>query len=228
MFADLARLKRSGGHNTLPLIEVEGLLTPFAGVGGDAIGVKHYNEIKDTFQRLPVLRRYGTGGLAYAVSIVGLTVPTFLLRPKMQVTIVNEGEPVDRIGDNGQPTGTPIDKGEVVYEGPCHAVFMSTIPYWGFGARIFPFAGDRPDRFSLRIMDFSPLLVARHLRSIWKGSYRHPRLIDFSAQSVSLHFRRLEALQIGGDPAGSHRVVRAALYPEPIHVVDYYAPPPVD
>ncbi len=226
--ADLARLRRSGGHNTLRLLEVEGMLTPFAGVGGDAVGVQHFNEVKSSFQHIPVLRKHGMGALAYAVSIIGRTVPTFLLKSKTQVRIVNEGEPVERVGDDGQVTDQRCGVGETVYEGPCHAVMMSTIPYWGFGSRIFPFAGDRDDRFNLRIMDFNPLLVPRHLHSIWNGTYRHPRLLDFFAQGVSLHFDRPEALQIGGDAAGTHQIVHARLYPEPIKVVDYYAPPPVD
>ncbi len=226
--ADLARMKRSGGRNTLRLLEVEGMLTPFAGVGGDAVGLQHFNEVKQWFQRVPLLRTYGTGALAYATSIVGLTVPTFLLKPKMHVRIVNEGEPVERIGDDGQVTGEPFQKGEVIYDGTCHGVLMSTIPYWGFGSRIFPFASDREDRFSLRIVDFHPLVIPTHLHSIWTGTFRHRRLHDFFAQKVSIHLPRREALQIGGDAAGTHETVHARLYPEPIQVVDYYAPPPVD
>ena len=43
-------------------------------------------------------------------------------------------------------------------------------PLLGLGARIFPFADEREDRFSLRVADVGLLEVAVHLRSIWRSS----------------------------------------------------------
>ena len=227
VIADLERMRTSPGHNTLPLLEVQGQLTPFAGAGGDALAVKHYNEVKDTFSKVPVLRRFGVGSVAYAVSLTTRTSPAILINKKTAVRIINEGEPAECIGDDGQPTGQPIEAGQTIFEGPCNAIFGSTIPYWGFGARIFPFASDRPDRFQLRIVDIGPYEVARHLKAIWRGTFRHERVKDFFVQNATLNFESPTAIQIGGDPAGVHEQVRFRLYPEPIRVVDYYAPPAV-
>jgi diacylglycerol kinase family enzyme len=227
VFADLARLRREAGSRPLRLIDVEGTLTPFGGLGVDAIALNHFREVKTAFERMPVLRRYATGGVAYAVSIVGRSLPEFVVRPHPRVRIVNEGAEAVRLGVNGQPIGKAIREGEVVYEGPSRMVCFSTIPYWGFGARIFPFAEDREDKFSLRVVDINSIDVVFGIRRIWKGTYRGDRVHDFLMDRVRIEFERPMPMQVGGDPAGTRTEVRAALAERPIEVVDYYAPPPV-
>jgi diacylglycerol kinase family enzyme len=225
--ADLARLRTEGGSRELRLLDVEGTLTPFAGLGIDATALAHFKDVKATFERTPVLRRAATGGVAYAVSIVGRTMPEYLFQPHPQVRIVNEGAEALRLGVDGQPVGEPTASGDVIYEGPSRMVAMSTIPYWGFGARAFPFAHDRDDRFSLRVVDMTPVDVALHIRSLWKGTYRSDKIHDFLVDRVRIEYEAPMPLQIGGDPVGSRQVVYAALSDRPIRVVDFYAPPPV-
>ncbi len=151
--------------------------------------------------------------------------PTYLLRPHPRVRIVNEGETVFRLGPEGRPVAE-IEPGQVIYDGPSRMVAMSTIPYWGFGARIFPYADDRPDRFSLRVVDITSVDVAVHIRKIWKGTYRSDTVHDFLCERVSIHYDEPMPMQIGGDSVGSRATVHARLAPDPIEVVDYYAPPP--
>ena len=110
----------------------------------------------------------------------------------MEVRIVNHGA-AERLDLHGQPEGPPIEKGEVIFEGSCIAALVSTIPYWGFGVRVFPFAENRPpDRFCLRVVATSPLHVAAHMLSAWKGTYRHEKLIDVYAEDVELAVRRAD------------------------------------
>ena len=225
VFADLARVRHSAGHNTLRLIEVQGLLTPFAGAGADALGLKHFHQVRNWVRKIPWAGRYGTGAVSYAISLPFMTAPETLVRPKVDVRIVNRGQPAERVGIDGQPIGEPIAEGQVLFEGRCFAALVSTIPYWGFGARVFPFAGDRDDRFCLRIVDVGPGPVAAHLRSVWRGTFRHPGLIDFQVEDVEMTFDRPTETEIGGDPAATVETMRAKLYPNPIKVVDYYAPP---
>ena len=224
---DIARLRTHAGSRELRLLDVEGTLTPFAGLGVDAVVLQHFNEVKTVFRRLPVLRHLATGGVAYTVAIVGRSMPEYLVRPHPRVRIVNEGEPAVRLGVDGQPLGPELRKGEILYEGPSRMVCMSTIPYWGFGARIFPFANDRDDRFSLRVVDIGSFDVALHIREIWRGTYRSDKVHDFLVENVSIHYEEPMPLQIGGDPAGARLVTRARLG-KPIRVVDYYSPPTVD
>jgi diacylglycerol kinase family enzyme len=226
VIADLGRLRKEGGSRGLRLLEVEGMLTPFAGLGIDAIALHDYNATKSALGRSPLTRRWSAGGLAYLTAIITRTVPTYFLRGHPKVRVVNEGSPAVRIGQDGRPI-EEIAAGEVIYEGPSRLVAVSTIPYWGFGTRIFPYAEDRDDRFSLRVVDINALQVAMHLPAIWKGTYRSDTLHDFLCDRISIRYDEPTPMQIGGDPVGSRTSVHACLAPEPIEVVDYYAPPPV-
>lgn len=224
--ADLARLRTEGGSRKLRLIETEGVLTPFAGLGVDAICLTHYNQTKDMLRRIPIVKRHAAGGFAYFVSIVGRSMPEYTFRSHPMVRVVNEGLPADRIGVDGRPVGSPVLAGEVLYEGPAHMVSMSTIPYWGLGARMFPFANDREDRFQVRVADPNPWEVARYIRKWLDGTHRSNKVHDFLVEKVSIHYAEPMPMQIGGDPIGARTDVVATLA-KPIEVVDYYSPPPV-
>jgi diacylglycerol kinase family enzyme len=225
--ADLARVRREGGSGTLRLLELEGTLSPFAGLGIDAEVLKYYGETKEMLSRIPVLRRFAAGGLAYAIAIGARAMPQYLLHAHRQVRIVNEGGPVVRMGVSGQPVGREIERGEIIFEGPSRMVCMSTIPYWGFGARVFPFANDRSDRFSMRVVDIGSVEFALHFPELWRGTYRGSRVHDFLVERASIHYADPMPLQIGGDIAGERRSVEVRLYPKPVQVVDFYAPPPI-
>ncbi|MCB9596949.1 MAG: hypothetical protein H6719_29775 [Sandaracinaceae bacterium] len=224
--ADLGRLRQQGGSRKLQLLDVEGVLTPFAGLGIDAIALDDYRATKERMQSNPLTRPFGAGGVAYLTAVLTRTMPAYLLRPHPNVRIVNLGAPVVRVGRDGEPVHS-IQTGEVLFEGPTRMVAMSTIPYWGFGARIFPFADDRDDRFSLRVVDISSLQVAVNIRQIWDGTYRSDTIHDFLCDAIAIHYDEPHPMQIGGDPVGSRTDVEVRLAPEPIEVVDYYAPPPV-
>lgn len=223
--ADLGRLRTEGGSRALRLIDVEGVLSPFAGLGLDAIALEHYGQTKELLSRSKLTRPLSSGGLAYALSIGLRSTPEFLVRSHPHVRVVNEGGPCFLMGPDDKPLAT-FEKGAVLYDGPSRMVAMSTVPYWGFGARIFPFADEREDRFSLRVTDITSLEVVRHIRAIFRGTYRNTTILDFLVESVSIHYDEPMPLQVGGDVVGRRTEVRAVLA-EPIEVVDYYSPPPI-
>ena len=101
------------------------------------MALQHYEEMREAFRRIPLLKRFASGGVAYASAIALRSSPEAVVRGHPRVRVVNEGAPVVRLGVDGQPVGGEIGDGEVLYEGPSRMVAMSTIPYWGFGARIF-------------------------------------------------------------------------------------------
>jgi diacylglycerol kinase family enzyme len=223
VIADLARLRHDSAHRDFRLIEVQDLLTPFAGAGFDALGLKHFHEVRSVVRRLPWVGKRASGGVSYAISIPALTIPQLALRPRMTVRIVNRGA-AERLDQHGRPSGPPIEEGEVIFEGPCIAALVSTIPYWGFGVRVFPFADNRPpNRFCLRVVATSPLHVAAHMLSVWKGTYRHQNLIDVYAEDVEFEFEEPNPIEIGGDPGGMTKSMRARLDPVPIQLIDYAA-----
>ena len=224
VIADLERLRHDSAHRDFRLIEVQDLLTPFAGAGFDALGLKHFHEVRSVVRHLPWVGKRASGAVSYAISIPTLTIPELALRPRMEVRIVNRGA-AERLDRDGRPCGPAIEKGEVIFEGACIAALVSTIPYWGFGARVFPFAEDRPaDRFCLRVVATNPLQIAAHMLSAWKGTYRDENLIDVYAEDVELQFGKPTAIEIGGDPAGMTDTMHARLHPEPIKLIDYAAP----
>ena len=224
VFANLERLREGSAHRDFRLIEVQDLLTPFAGAGFDALGLKHFHEVRTAVRHLPFVGKRATGAVSYAISIPMRTIPELVLRPRMHVRVVNRGAEAVRLDAHGRPTGKALGPGEVIFEGGCIAALVSTIPYWGFGVKVFPFAEARPpDRFCLRIIATDPLHIAAHMRSVWKGTYRHDGLLDFYADDVELEFDEETAIEIGGDPAGMTRSMRAHLHPDPVKLIDYAA-----
>lgn len=222
VLADLARLRDDADYREFRLIEVQDLLTPFAGAGVDAIGLEHFHRVRSIVRHLPWIGTHAMGAVSYAISIPMLTFPEVAFRPRMKVRIINLGADAHRLDRKGHPAGSPIARGDTIFEGPCIASLVSTIPYWGFGARVFPFAEDRPpDRFCLRIVAAPPLQLAIHMRSIWKGTFRHEDLIDLYADDVKLEFEEPTAIEIGGDPAGMTDSMRARLHPDPVKLIEY-------
>ncbi len=219
--ADLRRALESSGDISLRLIEVEGLLTPFAGLGADAIALDHYHQVGRFMRKTGLLRPLASSPFAYTVAIVGRTTPEFALASPLRVTVVNRGKPALRIGPDGEPRVAPVERDEVIYQGTARMLAFSTIPYWGFGARIFPDAETRSDRFSLRIADFGGSTVLTNLRSIWRGTFRHPKLQDFLVDGLTVECERPTPLQAGGDPLGRRSEIVARLSDRTVQLVDF-------
>jgi diacylglycerol kinase family enzyme len=223
--ADLARLRREGGSRQLRLLEIDDQLTPFAGLGADAIALAHYNQLRDVVHHSRALRHIASGPVLYTASLLGRTVPHYLLSSGIRVRVINQGAPAIRMGQDGRPVGKPIEPGETIYAGPVRMLAFSTIPYWGWGARIFPYAEERDDRFNLRVVNIGSLSAVVNVRKIWQGSYRSERLHDFLVERMLIQCDKPTPLQIGGDEVGMREQVQVSLSKLPIQVVDYYAPP---
>ena len=221
---DIDRTAREGGKSQLRMLVVEGVITPFAGIGTEASILKHYGEVKDVLSHIPVMRMFAEGRSAYALAMLTRSVPAHLFERRPRVRIINEGKAAYRLGPNGQPLGPVINRGEPLFEGRTRLVSMSTIPFWGFGVRAFPFANEREDRFNLRVIDLH-LHDGFHARQIWKGTYRNPRFQDYLAEKVTIECDDPTLLQIGGDVVGKRKTIQAELYETSIPVIDYYSPP---
>jgi diacylglycerol kinase family enzyme len=227
VMADLGRLRNEGGSRILRLIEVEDLLAPFAGVGADSVALSHYQETRAMMRKSQVLKRLSSGPVAYAISILGRTAPEFLFGRTLNVRVINTGGPAYRIGPQGRPEATPLENQALLYAGPTTILAFSTIPYWGFGARVFPFADEREDRFNLRIADLGPIEAMANLKSIWRGTYQSPHIRDFLVESIMVQCDNPAPIQVGGDPVGRRTAVSASLSKRPVRVVDFYSPPDV-
>ncbi|HLV68138.1 MAG TPA: diacylglycerol kinase family protein [Polyangiaceae bacterium] len=225
--ADIERLRHHAGSRSLRLVEVDGIISPFCGLGADARVLADYNRVKELLGKTP-LRRVAPGPLSYAVAAATRSLPRELFARKAHCRILNDGAEAFRIGEKGSVLAGPFPRGAVLYEGPMRFAALSTIPYYGYGFRMFPYAEERPDRMHLRLTTMSPFEFLLHLRDIWRGAYEgSERLFDYLVESVTIELEPEVAFQIGGDLRGMRRRVSVQLSPTPIELVDLYAPPSV-
>jgi diacylglycerol kinase family enzyme len=224
--ADVQRLKGEAGARPLRLVEVEGILAPFCGFGIDANVLADFHTVRDAFRKLPLPLKWTGGGLSYAVAASTMSIPKYLVKPVPFVRVINLGADAFHIGDGGRPSKEPIRAGEIIYEGKARMVSASTIPYYGFGFRVFPFADERADRMALRVTTIGSIEFVSHFTKIWRGEYQSPTsLFDYLVERVRIEIEPTTAFQVGGDAMGDRDAVEVAMSAEPIELVDFYAPP---
>ncbi|GAC1351370.1 MAG: hypothetical protein NVSMB1_03730 [Polyangiales bacterium] len=223
---DMQRLRGDAGARRLRLVEVEKTLAPFCGFGIDANALADFHEVRDRFRKLPLPLRFTGGLFSYAIAATTKTIPGYLVHPVPHLRVTNLGEDASKIGENGRPRDTAIKKGEVIYEGQARMVSASTIPYYGFGFRVFPFADERPDRMALRITTIGSVEFVANFAKIWRGEYQSSTtLFDYLVDRVRIDITPETSFQIGGDTMGKRSSVEVALSAEAIELVDFYAPP---
>jgi diacylglycerol kinase family enzyme len=223
--ADIQRLHKDAGSRPLRLIEVEGVIAPFCGLGADAVILADYQALKRAAQGTP-FRWALSGRLGYVTAAAVKSVPNYMLHPFVHCRVVNDGAEAYRLGRKGSILGSPIPRGEVIYEGPARLAAMSTIPYYGFGFRLFPYAEERLDRMHLRISNIGVMPFVKNARAIWKGEFDDPSVMfDYLVEAVSIDVDPPTAFQIGGDEHGQRDRIQASLSRETIRLVDFYAPP---
>jgi diacylglycerol kinase family enzyme len=152
------------------------------------------------------------------------TLPQALVRPlTAECEIRNRGPtPAYRIGREGQPVAT-VAPGELLYAGRAMIAAASTIPYYGYGVRMFPFAGVQPGMMHLRVGVVEPVAVVANLGKMWRGEWFPPAVEDFLASSVEVRFERPMPFQLGGDAAGPRSELSLAVAPEKLSLVDFSA-----
>jgi diacylglycerol kinase family enzyme len=219
---------RSGevpGYRALELLSVEGRRAPFASLGIDAQLLNDYVWLKDRVSGSWLARLF-TGSRGYAAAVLLRTLPQAMVRPlTTHCEIRNTGTtPAYRMGRDGQPVET-IQPGELLYRGPAMLAAASTIPYYGYGVRMFPFAGVQPGTMHLRVGVVQPLAVVANLGKMWRGEWFPQDVQDFLASGVEVHFERPVPFQLGGDAAGRRTDLKLAVAPERMSLVDFSARP---
>jgi diacylglycerol kinase family enzyme len=223
--ADIQRLREDAGSRRVRLIEVEGFIAPFCGFGADAEVLRDYADVKNMLLKTP-LKNVAAGPLSYAIASTTRSIPSYVFRKMPHCRVINDGADSYRIGAKGSIVGRPIPRGETIYEGPMRLCGLSTIPYYGFGFRAFPYAEERGDRMHLRLTTITPVTFVKNFAAIWRGEYENPHvLFDYLVESVTVEMDPPTPFQIGGDPHGERARIQAVLSPQPIRLVDFYAPP---
>jgi diacylglycerol kinase family enzyme len=220
-----ARAGEVPGYRALELLSVEGRRAPFASLGIDAQLLNDYVWLKERVSQ-NWLGRLLTGSRGYAAAVLLRTLPQALVRPlTAECEVRNAGStPAYRIGPDGRPLAT-IGPGDVLYRGRAMIAAASTIPYYGYGVRMFPFAGVQPGAMHLRVGVVEPLSVVANLAKMWRGEWFPPAVEDFLASAVEVRFERPMPFQLGGDAAGPRSELALAVAPEQLSLVDFSAPP---
>ena len=196
---ELLRARRpSSPTRELPLLNVDGTLTPFAGTGLDSQILEDYAATTRTLDMLRLGPILGSP-LRYALAVALRSVPRFMMRRVPHVEVINVGGPAYAYGPGGQLDPVPLPRGTVLFRGPCTLAGAATVPCYGFGVRIFPFADARPDMFHVRCTDASALETLSNLPSVMRGTYFSPSLRDFLCDAVEIHMETPVPMQIGGD-----------------------------
>lgn len=223
--ADIERLHREAGSKKIYLVDVEGYLTPFAGLGADAQILADYNATKALLAGTP-FSAFGRGLTGYGVAALTRSLPGYLLKRMPQVRVINEGEDAWPVDPRGVQKSRAVKRGETLFEGPARLTALSTIPYYGFGMRLFPFAGTGEHRMNLRLLTLGSAQFLNNLRGIWGGTYHNPQyLSDFLVDRIRIECDSPVDFQIGGDAQGMRTKIEASVSRQAIELVDYYQAP---
>lgn len=216
---DLEQAQRGSGFSIRPQhwVLANGQQAPFAGFGYDSLILNHYRQLKQSTKNT-MFSFLGHGGLGYFLAISCMAIPEAMFRKRPQVEVINEGSPAYLLG----PTGKPVQEfapGEVLYEGEASLVGAGTVSCFGYQFRIFPFA-TTGHQMNLRVANVSALEAVANLPSLWRGTWRHPRLYDFHVDRVRIRYKEPQPLQVGGDAVGFCQETVFSLSSEPTYLAD--------
>ena len=116
------------------------------------------------------------------------------------------------------PTGREEPAGELLWQGTCTLFAGATIPFFGFGLKMFAFADARRDRFHLRCGDTGLFEILRNVPAAFRGEYFSEHVTDFLCDRVRVELDRETAIEAGGELLGRRDRVELALT-APITVV---------
>jgi diacylglycerol kinase family enzyme len=206
----------------LDLLLVEGRRTPFAGLGIDGKLLNDYVWVRNHLAK-GIFKGLlsGTGGYFSAIALK--TLPHYLTHPtSVECEVINgPASPAYRVAPDGSMLGEPIAPGEPLYRGRLMMAAAGTIPFYGFGLKMFPFAGRRRGMMHLRLGSVSTPAVVANLAAIWKGRWFPKGVHDFHAQEVEIRFEKPMPLQVGGDAEGYRKEISFGVARGQVELLDF-------
>lgn len=220
------------GSDTIPttakttdlyLVDVEGRWTPFAGLGADAQILADYNSTKTRLDGTP-LQKLGRGLTGYGLAALSRSLPALVLRKMPTIRVINMGADAYPLSPEGPQKDKAIPQGGIIYEGRARMVAFSTIPYYGFGMRLFPYADPTSGRIHLRVMRVGSAQFVTNVVGIWNGTFHDPETMsDYSVEHFRVECDKPLDFQIGGDSRGTRHKVEARVTRYPLKLVDFNA-----
>lgn len=220
-----ARADEAPGTRHMDLLNVDGQRAPFAGLGVDGKLLNDYIWVKHNLAK-GMLKRVMTGSGGYFSAVTFKTVPHYLTNSTLvECEITNgSGSEAYRLGTDGQPVGEPIAPGGQLFRGKLMMAAAATMPFYGYGLRMFPFADKRRGMMQLRLGQVSPGSVIANLPKLWAGRWFPEGIQDFHASEVTIRYDRPVPFQVAGDAAGYRDEVTFSIAPEAVELVDFHAP----
>lgn len=217
-----ARTGEVPGYRPMDLLMVDGQRAPFAGLGVDGKVLNDYIWVKENLGK-GLLKSVLTGGGGYFSAVACKTVPHYLTNSTwVECEVVNgQAGEAYRLGSDGRAVGAPLAPGETLFRGRLMMAAAGTMPFYGYGFRMFPFASERRGFMQLRLGQVTPTQVLTHLPKLWNGRWFPEGLHDFHAREVTIRFARPMPFQVGGDAAGYRDEVHLSVAPESIELVDF-------
>jgi diacylglycerol kinase family enzyme len=199
--ADLARAASDEPAVPLRLLEVDGHLAHFTGVGLDARYAEDHKRLIKRRLTGGFSRAVLGGGFGFFLAAALRTIPRLAVQKQLRLRIINEGEPAARLDRAGAPDGGAIiAAGETLYEGPITIAACSTVSHYSSGLRFFPFADALDGRVQLRVSSAGAWRVVGSLPRIFAGTYYNPKVLwDFAVTRVRFELARPAPFHIGGD-----------------------------
>ncbi|MEW5738477.1 MAG: diacylglycerol kinase family protein [Myxococcota bacterium] len=208
------------------LIEVEGRLCHFTGVGWDATLLHDYKRNLEKREQQLLGSRFAAhvskGVWGYLYSLFRITVPEELARHRAgrtRLRLENVGEPAQVLDSHGKPHQVTQS---TLYDGPMSVAACGTEPYWGAAFKAFPKAHAVPGRLNFRVYDQHVLVGVNNMFKLWRGD-ELPGMHDWFVTGVRLHLSRPMPFQVGGDVVEPREVLDVRLADETVDLVDWTA-----
>jgi len=223
----LARLPKTLPTQRFDLIETEGRLSVFAGVGWDATLVHHYHsnlaQARQTPIAGPLAGKLNEGVGGYLFSLFTRTVPSEIGQ------LVFKGRTTMRVEDLGGDALELVKNevvrargGKVLYDGPVSVGAAATEPYWGAKFKAFPHARRVPGRINFRVYDRPVFEGVANMLNLWRGS-RVAGMHDWFVRAIRISLSRPMPFQIGGDVIGLREQMEFKVAAETVEVLDWAA-----
>ena len=208
---DLSRLMTGEGTwRKVPMLDVLGVRAPFFGMGVDAQLLEDQEAVGRIVDRVPGAKRLVGGATRYALSVATRSIPRFATAKRPNAVVTNLGTPALEMSREG-PTGRTLPTGSVMWNGAVTLVAGATIPFFGFGLKMFAFAGSHAGRFHLRCGDVGLFEILRNTPAAFRGDYFSDNVRDFLCERVAVELDRDAAVEAGGELLGKRRRVELAI-----------------
>jgi hypothetical protein len=194
------------------MIETLGVRAPFVGMGVDALLLEDHEAVTRVVDRVPVARRLLGGASRYALSVALRSVPRFATGGRPNAVVTNLGGPAIEMARSG-PTGREEPAGQVLWTGACTMIAGATIPFFGFGLRMFAFANQKDGKFHLRCGDAGLFEMLRNTPAAFRGKYFSDHVTDYLCDRVAVALDQETAIEAGGELLGRRNHVELALAP---------------